>query len=636
MNKQKVVAAICLVSIFCLPVSGMTAAAKRQATRRARAKIEWSPYAKSYLSKIENMKLNFLKHQITPENYTILRWIAPDPRAAVVSGISLAVYRKNDDKLCFSQELQGAQAVYECKLEPGAYYATIRPYANSYRWSEGSYKSYKQWGRSNTMNFKVKPYIQPLPSAAIEKLVKNFMNKYDEAKKIYKLEKTKSLLTKWLFQTGMVSKVEWYDKSVMLKLKDRKKFTIDFRDAPKEPIGEPISEPDEPDGSDMMPIDLPTDDDDPDTPPGWYRRDVTAPMATTCPLSNSIIVLDALTPDRGIFSREGYARSGGIYTNSLASLETMGYTIDTILFGSRMTTTALTSLDEGNYGIILYASHGGLTSFEDGEGTRLFRMTTRPIFATEAEALASGFGGYLGTTLIYDRINVGGWAFAIDRRFIENYLNDVPFPGSFFYAFACGSGMDAARDTMFYNLYWKGVTTGWVGFDAAEAIIQYHMDGTWWFFRYLIDPSHTLGEAVESANAAPLRGPRYLRLFDDEDADNNLYIQLPDLVVRSATVSSPRELNVTIANIGDGIVYNDRHIVTIRAFCPDPERGSRTYTGRLDFDRLAHGDTAEGVMRVNLVPGSEISMDVRVDLDRMVESNEDNNVLSTTVTVPPR
>jgi len=211
---------------------------------------------------------------------------------------------------------------------------------------------------------------------------------------------------------------------------------------------------------------------------------------------------------------------------------------------------------------------------------------------------------------------------------VDQYMDDVRFPGSFLYLFACSGGSPIARETMYPAFYERGVSSGWVGFNQANADLDAHRWATRVFFEDLVDPARTFRDVIPDANThyEGNEGRAYLTLFDEPMGDNKLYIQLPDLTVSSLAVDAQNQLSVEIQNIGQGTIRGERHEIDIRLDVPGI---GMLYHGTVPFDVLGPQESVLFTPGIVVLPGTQVR--ARITLVGMVEPDNANNILTAQV-----
>lgn len=571
-----------------------------------------------------------------------MQWLLPTEREAQPEYFYLQVYKDGISKPCFKKYIPANINSIVLILSKGKYKVYIKPLI---------YYPKTKYGRANWIGFTIDEYIGQVSTADVEYIINTAQKKFENMSKYYPFKKAQVILKSWLDKQYIIKDTILNNWSISIKFKDGRKIIVslvkqkgdvcgfeDYQDYWERYFGYDSEDLDnsfidyyeEIKEIDKRTLELIFNYEEllPDYLHDLFRR---PPNATTCPLSNRAIVLDSLheiTDNNDPFGE--YERIGK-FGQAILSLRNIGYDVD-IKFYNEVNLETLAQIDEGGYGVILYCGHGGPNQVRQEDGTLRdeFVVTTGAFYNTLEEAENSPNNEYIGTFIARSE---GKYCFVLTKDFVDRYMDDVTFPGTFIYWFSCSSGRDYVLDNMYDSLFRKGVTTGWLGFTHGNANVARHMWATSAFFRALEDPECTLAEAVVIGNETvyPFNPPMEssLRLLDEEKTGTNkLYIQLPDLIVEDIILDDQNKIITVIRNIGEGTITYPRHLIHLRV---------RIHGRGYVYDWYPVYESLGPNQEIRVETGVQIeeNCEVRayVDLHEMGESDEGNNRLIRNVEV---
>jgi hypothetical protein len=158
------------------------------------------------------------------------------------------------------------------------------------------------------------------------------------------------------------------------------------------------------------------------------------------------------------------------------------------------------NLDDGEYGVVFIRSHGGMLNVG---GDNKLHIIVRPFFATFPPA--SGYNGVQVFTVGTD-VLPQGWAYVygFNNLFVQQYMNNKPFPNSLFHLLVCHGGDPLAVNDMINAFLDKGVGcyTGW----TKNASSTHGDPAAVMFFQALCDssasPTNTVADAINQITGA--------------------------------------------------------------------------------------------------------------------------------------
>lgn len=202
------------------------------------------------------------------------------------------------------------------------------------------------------------------------------------------------------------------------------------------------------------------------------------------PGSDKAIILDALADDANVVTPHAWRQVK-------SDLEALGYTV-TVKNNDRMTLAFLTRLEDGEYGVIFFRTHGGVFSNK-------LALLTRPWY----NSYPSPAHPYTGTGVASAYCHSAGgtrFAYYFNVDFINAYLTSKPFPGSMVFLESCHGADPAVVDDMPVAFRNKGATSGWVGWDESVSFISGDHGSAVFFDN--VRQGKSIGQAISAVEGA--------------------------------------------------------------------------------------------------------------------------------------
>lgn len=329
--------------------------------------IVWSDFACEYLSKIENLKIKFLKPRQISANRVRISWLLPTQKEAHPDIFCLSLYKKGVKTPYLNKYISSDINNIELSLLPGKYIAKIIPKV---------YFPSVKYGRENSVVFSVEKYFKPVSSALIEYISHRAELIFNEASKICDFKTSQKKVKKWLESISVVKKVIPGNTTLHVFFNNGESLVISlvrisgvcgFDNGTPYDFEEMI---------DVSHIDsyesifglYSVEGFFPDYISQMLQIFRVPPRETTCPYSDKAIVIDSISDmPEGDEPHEEYERRG-MLKGAVASLRSIGYQVD-IKVGTEANLEMLSNLDEGGYGVIVFSGHGGSENFENEDGS---------------------------------------------------------------------------------------------------------------------------------------------------------------------------------------------------------------------------------------------------------------------------